>query len=101
MCVRWLYVFNTLPHFSRLETRCPVHCVCSRFRGLHFSTTALAVYTYSHVLQFLYAEWQQSLSVPFFYLSLSSSPILDPSPDQDILQMVIQTNLLAYGIEDT
>ena len=71
--------------------RCSVHSVNS-------SCFILAsVHTYSHVLQFLYAKWQHFLSVPFSYLSLSSSPRLDPSLD---CHVGTKTNLLAYNIKD-
>ena len=98
MSVRWLYPMKNLQHTAQVlkagGPKCPVLSVSTYSR-------CIVVLCYIHVLQFLYTEWQQFLSVSFFYLSLSSSPRLDPSFDRCILHIGTQTNLLAYDIKDT
>ena len=94
-------IFNTLPPVIKAGDPGVLFIVCIPGVSLQLSELVCSVDTYSHVLQFLYAEWQHFLSVAFFNLSLSSSPRLDPSLDRFILHIGTQTNLLACDIKDT
>ena len=81
---------NTLPSYQGWRPKCPVHFLStySRCIGFCFSRTILAgvLCTHSQVVQFLYAEWQQFLSVSYLIFSTSLCPLL-----LDVTPLLINT----------